>query len=132
MKLINVFKRMWNSKTFELIADITYESSKYLGATIYCLVEVVCETFTQNSESSNKSYISYSSNNEKKDIYQSTYDYWSRLDYDEQESYFNNNEYLCEYIEKDYYPNDRELTARHVAHIADKLNKEFINKYDNY
>lgn len=61
-----------------------------------------------------------------------TYEYWKNLSYQEQEEYFKNNEYLKAYIKIDYYPNDRELTAKHVQEIADKLNKEFTNKYDRY
>lgn len=61
-----------------------------------------------------------------------TYDYWMNLSYQEQEEYFNNNEYLKDYIKNDYYPNDRHLTAKHVQQIADKLNREFTNKYDRY
>lgn len=61
----------------------------------------------------------------------STYDYWKTLTYEEQEEYFNNNEYLRIYT-NDFYPNDKELTARHMQDIANKLNKEFTNKYDRY
>ena len=61
-----------------------------------------------------------------------TYEYWMNLSYQEQEEYFNNNEYLKDYIKNDYYPNDREMTAKHVQQIADKLGREFTNKYDRY
>jgi hypothetical protein len=54
------------------------------------------------------------------------------LTYQEQEEYFNNNEYLKDYIKNDFYPNDRNLTAKHVQQIADKLNREFTNKYNRY
>ena len=60
-----------------------------------------------------------------------TYDYWKKLSYEEQEYYFNNNEYLRIYT-NDFYANDRELTAKHMQHIANKLNREFTNKYDRY
>ena len=60
-----------------------------------------------------------------------TYNYWKGLTYEEQEQYFNNNEYLRIYT-NDFYPNDRELTARHMQHIANKLNREFTNKYDRF
>ena len=72
-------------------------------------------------------------NNEvKEEQNNTTYEYWMALTYQEQEEYFNNNEYLKDYIKNDFYPNDRNLTAQHVQRIADKLNKEFINKYDRY
>lgn len=72
-------------------------------------------------------------NNEvKEEQNNTTYEYWMTLTYQEQEEYFNNNEYLKDYIKNDFYPNDRHLTAQHVQRIADRLNKEFINKYDRY
>lgn len=62
----------------------------------------------------------------------STYDYWKDLTYEEQFFYFANNEYLKDYIQKDYYSTNRELTARHVQEIANKLNRQFTNKYNRY
>ena len=70
------------------------------------------------------------SNNEQEN--NSTYEYWMTLDYREQFEYFSNNEYLKDYMKNDYYSCDRHLTATHVQHIADKLNKQFTNKYDRY
>ena len=61
-----------------------------------------------------------------------TYNYWINLDYDGQKYYFETNEYLKDYMKNDFYPNDRNLTAKHVAQIADKLNRQFTNKYDRY
>lgn len=61
-----------------------------------------------------------------------TYKYWESLNYEDQHYYFTNNEYLKDYMKNDYYPNDRYLTAKHVAIISNKLNREFINKYDRY
>lgn len=70
--------------------------------------------------------------NEVKEQNNTTYEYWMTLSYQEQEEYFNNNEYLKDYIKNDFYPNDRNLTAKHVQQIADKLNREFTNKYNRY
>lgn len=61
-----------------------------------------------------------------------TLEYWENLNYEDQYYYFTNNEYLKDYIKNDYYPNDRYLTAKHVARIAEKLNREFTNKWDRY
>ena len=80
------------------------------------ITEVATGLFTNNNEDTNNE----------------TYEYWKDLTYQEQESYFNNNEYLKDYIKNDYYPNDREMTAKHVQQIADKLGREFTNKYDRY
>ena len=44
----------------------------------------------------------------------------------------NNNEYLKDYINSHYYQNDRHQTAKHVAELSYKLNREFTNKYDRY
>ena len=52
------------------------------------------------------------------------------LDYTEQFEYFQSNEYLRDYMKNDYYSCDRHLTAMHVQHIADRMNKEFTNKYN--
>lgn len=61
-----------------------------------------------------------------------TYEYWKDLTYEEQFTYFSTNEYLKDYMQNDYYSTNRELTARHVQAIADKLNREFTNKYNRY
>ena len=61
-----------------------------------------------------------------------TYNYWMQLDYKEQFEYFTTNEYLKDYMKNDYYSTNRELTARHVQDIANKLNREFTNKYNRY
>jgi hypothetical protein len=61
-----------------------------------------------------------------------TYRYWENLNYEDQYYYFTNNEYLKDYMKNDYYASDRYMTAKHVARIADKLNREFTNKYDRY
>lgn len=77
--------------------------------------------------------ILYAFNNDSKEVEDnSTYDYWMSLDYREQFEYFSNNEYLKEYMTNNYYSCDRHLTAQHVQHIANKLNRQFTNKYDRY
>ena len=70
------------------------------------------------------------SNNEESN--NETYKYWSELSYDDQESYFNNNEYLKDYINSHYYPNNREITAKKVQELADRMNRSFTNKYARY
>ena len=85
-----------------------------------CTTEILFELFSGET--------SFNSNNTNT----STYDYWMTLDYREQFEYFQSNEYLKEYMKHDYYSCDRHLTAMHVQHIANKLNKEFTNKYDRY
>ena len=70
------------------------------------------------------------SNNEESN--NETYKYWKDLSYDDQESYFNNNEYLRDYMNSHYYPTNREMTAKKVQELADRMNRSFINKYDRY
>ena len=74
----------------------------------------------------------FSGNNNEELEQNETYKYWLDLSYQEQEEYFSNNEYLKDYMKNDFYSNDRKLTAKHVAQIADKLNRQFTNKYDRY
>jgi hypothetical protein len=83
-----------------------------------CTTEILLELFSGET-SSNSNNIS-------------TYDYWMSLDYREQFEYFQSNEYLRDYMKNDYYSCDRHLTAVHVQHIADRMNKEFTNKYNRY
>ena len=71
-------------------------------------------------------------NVEQEDKGLETYNYWMQLDYREQFEYFSTNEYLKDYMKNDYYSTNRELTARHVQAIADKLNRQFTNKYNRY
>ena len=72
-------------------------------------------------------------NNESTNLEETTtYKYWENLNYEDQYYYFTNNEYLKDYMKNDYYASDRYMTAKHVARIADKLNREFTNKYDRY
>lgn len=84
-----------------------------------CTTEILFELFSGETSSNSNNNIS-------------TYDYWMSLDYREQFEYFQSNEYLRDYMKNDYYSCDRHLTAMHVQHIADKLNKEFTNRYDRY
>lgn len=85
-----------------------------------CTTEILFELFSGETSSTSNS------NNT------STYDYWMSLDYREQFEYFQSNEYLRDYMNNDYYSCDRHLTAMRVQHIADRMNKEFTNKYDRY
>ena len=85
------------------------------------VVEVINEVATGLFSGSNES------NNKEVNA---TMEYWENLSYQEQESYFNNNEYLKDYKDTHYYPNDRHQTAKHVAELSYKLNREFTNKYD--
>ncbi len=120
MSIKSIAKKVWNSNAMDTFAEITM-------GTLECLGEIICETFSQGS--SNNSCPSCPNS---KDYYTQTYEYWKNLDYEGQQYYFESNEYLKDYIQNDYYPNDRELTAKHVAHIADKLNRSFTEIDNRY
>ena len=118
--LKNTMNKIWNSKAMDMFADVTCGVLETLG-------EVLVDTFSNEKPgydlNSGVSYVP-EGNHE-------TYDYWMRLTYDEQKQYFENNEYLKIYT-NDFYEKDRHLTAQHMQHIADKLGREFTNKYDRY
>jgi hypothetical protein len=113
MKIKDALNKIWNSQAFDDIADISY-------GVLECLGEVLSELFNHEKSISNDN----SSNK--------TYNYWINLDYKEQFDYFSNNEYLKDYMANDYYSCDRHLTAMHVQHIADVLNRDFVDKYNRY
>lgn len=118
--LKNTMNKIWNSKAMDMFADVTCGVLETLG-------EVISDTFGNEKEgydlNSGVSYVP-ESNHE-------TYDYWMTLTYDEQKHYFENNQYLKIYT-NDFYEKDRHLTAQHMQHIANKLGREFTNKYDRY
>ena len=126
MKIFDIAKKVWNSNAMDTFADITM-------GTLECLGEAICEVFSQGSSSHNSSCSSFvSCNSSETDYYTETYEYWKDLDYIRQKYYFESNEYLKDYMKNDYYENDRELTAQHVAYIADKLNRSFNNIDSRY
>ena len=106
--LKNTMNKIWNSKLMDTFAEVTVGTLETLG-------EVAMDILNNKKENNNE-----------------TYEYFKTLDYDEQKFYFENNEYLRDYIKNDYYPNDRELTSRHAQQIADKLNRKFTNMYNQY
>ena len=119
---MSMFRKIMDSKfmdAIEVIGDTTVDILKGVA-------EVSCEVLTElfNNPISKDSNSVIESN--------STYEYWKNLDYGAQEYYFMNNEYLKEYVKNDYYAGDRELTAKHVAAIADKLGKDFTNINNRY
>jgi hypothetical protein len=54
------------------------------------------------------------------------------LGYPEQEDYFKSNKYLSMYLDREYYPNSKEYTARGAARIARMYNREFTNRNNIY
>ena len=66
-----------------------------------------------------------SSNTDEEDA---TYNYFMTLSYEEQKDYFESNQILNMYMDREYYPNSKEYTARGASRIAKMYNKEFTNK----
>ena len=62
--------------------------------------------------------------------YDKTYSYFSNLTLDEQVEYVNYNLDLQDY--KDILTDNRYYNSKKIANIAEKLNKEFINKNKKY
>lgn len=119
--LKNTMNKIWNSKAMDMFGEVGY-------GVLSTMKEVLVDTFGNEKEGYDivNNPVPY-----VKEKSTETYDYWMTLTYQEQKEYFERNEYLKIYT-NDFYENDRELTAKHVQRIADKLNKEFTNKYDRY
>ena len=62
--------------------------------------------------------------------YDKTYSYFNNLTLDEQVEYVNYNLDLQDY--KDILTDNRYYNSKKIANIAEKLNKEFINKNKKY
>ena len=62
--------------------------------------------------------------------YDKTYSYFSNLTLDEQVEYVNYNLDLQDY--KDILTDNRYYNSKKIANIAEKLNKEFVNKNKKY
>ena len=113
MKITNIAKKIWNSKTFEAVVDTTFEVAEAFN-------EAIIETFNNIASSP-----------EKIDYFTETYEYWSSLCPVDREYYFSHNEVLQRYGEL-YYYNDKEQCAKSIATIAEKERRVFVNKYDRY
>lgn len=95
-----------------------------IAETMTSVAETMADNMSSNLESMN--------NNDKKEIGEETYEYFMNLGYREQEDYFKSNKYLSMYLDREYYPNSKEYTARGAARIARMYNREFTNRYNNY
>lgn len=127
---MSILRKVLDNPIVEGLADIgefTLGFLEFFG-------ECVCDSFNQSENSSSYATgISDTNNNPANSIYDETYNYWMSLDYNEQAEYYHNNEYLQTYMpESQFYDKDRELTAKHVAEQADKLNRPFVNRFDRY
>lgn len=92
-----------------------------MAETITGVAEIMADNMNSNSEAINKD-----------EIGAKTYEYFMSLSYIEQEEYFKYNDYLKMYLDREYYPNSKEYTARGAARIARLYNREFTNKYYKY
>lgn len=112
MNIKSMAKKAWNSKTFETIVDVSTEIAK-------CISDSLLEVFNDKTEPIERDY------------YQETYEYWKKLLPCEREYYFSHNEVLQKWGDN-YYYDDKEQCAKHIAWIASRENRAFTNKYDRY
>lgn len=113
MKIVDITKKVWNSKTFEAILDTSFEVVECLGET---LIELFDNIVTPPEE------VNY---------YEETYNYWISLCPVDREYYFEHNETLQSYGDR-YYYHDKEQCAKSIAKIAHMERRCFTNKYDRY
>lgn len=112
MSIKSIAKKVWNSNVFETIVDVTF-------GTLGCLTEAVTEVLTVDCSHNTRDY------------YQETYDYWKNLEPVDREFYFRHNQVLQQWGDN-YYYQDREQCAKHIAWIAEKERRPFTNKYEEY
>ncbi len=112
MSMKSIAKKVWNSEIFETVVDVTY-------GTVECLTDAIVSVFSHNTSDKDRDY------------YQETYEYWKRLEPCDREFYFNHNEVLQQWGDN-YFYNDREQCAKHIAWIAEREGRPFTNKYDRY
>lgn len=123
MNIKSVAKTIWNSKTFETITEVTYDSMVFLGE---CIIDAFSKNSSENHCNFCGTYLAPEKDDETK-----TYEYWSSLNPVDREFYFKHNEILQKYGEQ-YYYNDREQCAKSIAKIAKMERRSFTNKYDRY
>lgn len=99
---------------------------------LHLFATAIAETMTSVAETMADNMDSNSSSNDTKEIGVETYDYFMSLSYMEQKEYFESNKYLNQYLNREYYENSKEYTARGAARIAKLYNREFTNKHNIY
>jgi hypothetical protein len=124
MSLIN---KIWNSKTFEVIADVNYEVLKGIGYVVKGVAELSLDVLNGLANNS----IEVTETNNKRSVEEETYEYWKGLSSRDQQDYFALNYKLQEYGENYRYDNNEQM-ARSVAEIARRENRTFCDKYDRY
>ena len=122
---MSIINKIWNSKTFEAIADVNYEVLKGLGYVVKGVAEVSLDVI--NGLANNTSEIEEN----KKSVEDETYEYWKGLSYRDQQDYFALNYKLQEYGENYRYDNNEQM-AKSVAEIARREGRSFCDKYDRY
>lgn len=104
-------------KLFDTIYNVLAISGEILVGTASTLLEVVFDTFTQETHNSQ--------------VYNKTEEYLNTLSYDEILDYFQHNEYLNEYSDN-YIYSDRQQFIKSICNIADKENRSFTNRFDKF
>lgn len=124
---MSIIKKVWNSKTFEVIADVNYEVLKGVGYVVKGLAEVTLDVLTGIANNAAEVRETES----KRSVEDETYEYWKSLSYRDQQDYFASNYKLQQYGENYRYDNNEQM-AKSIAEIARRENRSFTNKYDAY
>lgn len=124
---MSIIKKIWNSKTFEVISEVNYEVLKGVGYVVKGLAEVSLDVLTGLANNAAEVRVTES----KRSVEDETYEYWKSLSYRDQQDYFASNYKLQQYGENYRYDNNEQM-AKSVAEIARRENRSFTNKYDSY
>lgn len=126
-----MFRKIWNSKTMDIIGEVGYKTLKTSIGVAQCLGECLCDIFSHSGDE-----IPYGSEQKipcnKRQLGDVTYEYWYYLTSSEREDYFKNNLVLRDRYGDRWYYEDKYQMAAHMKQIAQKEGREFINKHERY
>ena len=122
---MSIINKIWESKAFEVMADVNYEVLKGIGSVVKGVAELSLDVL--NAIANNTAEIAEN----KRSVEEETYEYWKGLSYREQQDYFALNYKLQEYGENYRYDNNEQM-AKSVAEIARREGRSFCDKYDKY
>ena len=123
----SIYRKIMDSKAMDMLEVVGDVCVEFIKTT----AEVIHDTFDHPCGSPQPQFgngYSY----EESDVEKRTYEYWANMPCDAQEYYFSTNYKLQEYGENYIYYGDREATARSIAKIARKENRDFCNLNNKY
>ena len=122
---MSIINKIWESKAFEVMADVNYEILKGIGYVVKGVAEVSLDILTSIANNN----VEVEEN--KRSVEEETYEYWKGLSYRDQQDYFALNYKLQEYGENYRYDNNEQM-AKSVAEIARREGRSFCDKYDRF